>query len=88
MGALSNPAFWLLMAIFAGSLGFAVVRCRDVVAPRHRVAYMILWSLAFGCGCIAAYYHTGATAIVLFIFAIILYAPLNFLERDRRGGPK
>ena len=55
----SNPAFWWLTAIFLGGLGFAAVRCRDVVAPGYRVAYMILWILFGACICVGAYYHTG-----------------------------
>jgi len=88
MGVLSNPAFWLLTAIFVAGLGFALVRCRDVVAPKYRAVYMVLWTLACGCICVGAYYHTGTTAIILMILAIILYAPLNFLERDSRDGGK
>ncbi len=88
MGVLSSPAFWLLTAIFLGGLGFAATRCREVVAPKYRVAYMIVVSLASGCFCVGAYYHSGATAIVLFIVGITLYVPLNFLERDSREGLK
>jgi hypothetical protein len=88
IGVLSNPAFWLLTAIFLGGLAFAAVRCRDVVAPGYRVAYMIPWFLFFGCVCVGAYFHTGVTAIALAILAGTFFIPLNFLEGASRGGPK
>ena len=69
-------------------LAFAAVRCRDVVAPGYRVAYMIPWFLFFGCVCVGAYFHTGVTAIALAILAGTFFIPLNFLEGASRGGPK